>query len=121
MRTGEPFIGQEFPVALDRRGDGTVEEALFNLVYSPIREGDGHITGIFTHAVEVTEHVLARRKMEALAEERQRLLQRVEAKKGLLDAVLRHLPAGVWCRTRTASSKGSTRVLRRSWGSSWSR
>jgi len=95
MRTGEPFIGREFPVALDRRGEGLLEEAYFNLVYQPLRERDGHITGLLTHAVEVTEQVLARRELEALAEERQRLLQQVEAQKGLLDTILRQLPAGV--------------------------
>ncbi|WP_309896974.1 PAS domain S-box protein [Archangium sp.] len=95
MRTGEPFTGREVAVSLDRRGDGTLEEAYFNLVYQPIRDADGHVSGLLTHAVEVTEHVRARREVEALAEERRQLLHRVEAQKGLLDAILRQLPAGV--------------------------
>jgi len=65
MRTGEPFLGQEFPVALDRHGTGTLEEAFFNLVYQPLRNEQGQVTWLLTHAVEVTEQVRSRRQLEA--------------------------------------------------------
>ncbi len=65
MRTGEPFLGQEFPVALDRHGTGTLEEAFFNLVYQPLRDEQGQVTWLLTHAVEVTEQVRSRRQLEA--------------------------------------------------------
>jgi PAS domain S-box-containing protein len=61
--TGEPFVGHEFPVKLDR-GDGKMEEAYFNFVYQPTRKNDEEIDGILVHGVEVTEHVLARKKIE---------------------------------------------------------
>jgi PAS domain S-box-containing protein len=65
MRTGEPFVGREFPVALDRQGSGTPEEAFFDVVYQPLREEQGEVTWLLTHAVEVTEQVRARRRLEA--------------------------------------------------------
>jgi GAF domain-containing protein/FixJ family two-component response regulator len=65
MRTGQPFVAQEFPMALDRRGEGRVEEAFFNLVLQPLRDEAGEVSWLLTHAVEVTEQVLARRRLEA--------------------------------------------------------
>jgi GAF domain-containing protein/FixJ family two-component response regulator len=65
MRTGEPFLGQEFPVGLDRHGTGAPEEAFFNLVYQPLRDEQGQVTWLLTHAVEVTEQVRSRRQLEA--------------------------------------------------------
>lgn len=63
-RTGEPFIGNEVPINLDRRGDGTLDECFFNFVYQPSRDVRGEIDGILVHAVEVTEQVRARRRVE---------------------------------------------------------
>ncbi len=69
MRTGQPFVGRAFPVALDRHGAGAPEQAWFDLVYQPLRNERGEVEGLLTHAVEVTEQVLARQRTEALAEE----------------------------------------------------
>jgi GAF domain-containing protein/FixJ family two-component response regulator len=65
MRTGEPFVGQEFPVAIDRHGNGTLEEAFFNLVYQPLRDEQDQVAWLLTHAVEVTEQVRSRRQLES--------------------------------------------------------
>lgn len=70
MRTGEPFVGLEFPIALDKSGNGELEEALFNLVYQPVRDEQGQVTGLLTHAVEVTEQVHARRRAESAEQAR---------------------------------------------------
>ena len=64
--TGTPFVGTEFPVRVDRRGDGVLEEAYYNFVYQPLRTAQGDIEGILVHSVEVTEQVLARRRVEEL-------------------------------------------------------
>jgi GAF domain-containing protein/FixJ family two-component response regulator len=65
MRTGRPFVARELRVSLDRRGDGTLEETFFSLVYQPLQDEGGQDTWLLTHAVEVTEQVLARRQVEA--------------------------------------------------------
>lgn len=73
--TGETFIGKERPVSLVRKG---VEESLYlNFVYEPYRDGDGTIQGIMAIAMDVTEQVLARHKIEEVVAERTRELARV--------------------------------------------
>ncbi|WP_437293047.1 ATP-binding protein [Sorangium sp. So ce426] len=67
-RTGEPYVGRELAVRLDRKGDGTTEERFFNFVFQPMRDRDGAIEGIFVFAFEVTDQVSARRRVEALVE-----------------------------------------------------
>ncbi len=69
MDTGEPFRGSEFSLRWDRRSPGKLEESFFNLIYQPLRDLEGRVSGILTFAVEVTEQVLARRKLEVLAAE----------------------------------------------------
>jgi len=63
-RSGVPFVGTEMKVKLDRVASGLPEEAFFNFIYQPVRNAAGAVEAIFVHAVEVTDHVLARRTME---------------------------------------------------------
>ncbi|MBA2284725.1 MAG: PAS domain-containing protein, partial [Ktedonobacteraceae bacterium] len=65
--TGEPFIGSEFPAALDTNGDGGLEQKYFNFVGQPIHDAQGRREGILIHAVDVTGQVEARREVEELA------------------------------------------------------
>jgi PAS domain S-box-containing protein len=68
--TGNPYYGYEAKVLLVRNGVG--ERCYFNFVYQPITGPDGHVSGIMVVAMEVTQQVIARIKMED-AEERLRL------------------------------------------------
>jgi signal transduction histidine kinase len=78
VKTGQPFQGTEYPVAWDRQGKGQREEGFFNLMCRPMRERDGRVSGVLTFAVEVTEQVLARRKLEQLANELSQLNSQLE-------------------------------------------
>ncbi|MEA2463922.1 MAG: hypothetical protein QOJ98_1669, partial [Acidobacteriota bacterium] len=69
-QTGEPFIGSELRVVMER-GDGD-DERFVDFVYQPMRGGDGSITGIFVHGNDVTEQVRARRIVERQADELER-------------------------------------------------
>ena len=60
---GEPFIGSEMPVKLDK-GNGKLEEIYINFVYQPSRNSEGEIDGILVYGVDVSEQVLARKKIE---------------------------------------------------------
>jgi len=62
MQTGIPFQANEMELTLYRNGKN--ETCWFNLNYQPIREDDNTISGIITSANEVTEQVLARKKIE---------------------------------------------------------
>ena len=76
--TGEPFIGNELPMRLDR-GNGRWEETYFNFVYQPSHNSEGKIDGILAHGVDVTEQVITRKKIEESEKQlEQKVIQRTE-------------------------------------------
>jgi len=84
--TGRPFIGNEMRVKeMDRRGDGKLEDAYFNIVYQPLTDADGVVTGIMTHAVDVSVEVQARLEREQRTRELERLTRALEASNKELD------------------------------------
>ena len=64
LTTGEPHVAREMPAQHDRNGHR--ETVYWNFVYLPVREGDGHITGVMVVANEVTEQVVARQQVQDL-------------------------------------------------------
>ena len=62
--SGEPFVGNEYCVPLDRDDDGVLEDCWFTFVYQPIKEADATVSGIVVVAVDVTTHVRARLGLE---------------------------------------------------------
>lgn len=68
-RTGEPFVGTEVNILLQSVPHADAVEHVLNFLYQPITEADGSISGIFVHAVDVSEQVRARRHEERRAEE----------------------------------------------------
>jgi signal transduction histidine kinase len=66
--TGEPFIGREVPVLLQRSPGQPMEERRLDFIYQAIREPDGTNSGIFVQGVDVTDVVRSR----AIAEEANR-------------------------------------------------
>jgi PAS domain S-box-containing protein len=72
--TGKPFIGREMKAIFNRTADSGPEDAYFNFVYQPILNRAGTTDGILIHAVEVTDQVLNRNKVE-ISEARLRLAQ----------------------------------------------
>ena len=64
-RTGDPFLGNEYP-GLWGLSAG-VPERFFNFVAQPTQSATGETDNVMIHAVEVTDSVAARRKTEALA------------------------------------------------------
>lgn len=88
-RTGEPFIGRETFIRLDRNGDGRLEEAFLNFVYQPRRDANGQVEGIDVFGFEVTEQVRARQRAEALT-------QRLRVSEERLRRVVEASGAGLW-------------------------
>lgn len=66
--TGEAHIANDQPISLPR--DGKLEIVYVNFVYEAFREADGSISGIMAVAVDVTEQVLARHKIEEVVAQR---------------------------------------------------
>jgi diguanylate cyclase (GGDEF)-like protein len=58
--TGTPFIGRAMPLELQRVAGGDWEQSYIDLIYQPIMDGAGKVTGIFVQGSDVTEsHLLA--------------------------------------------------------------
>ncbi len=64
FQSGEPFVGDALRVMVDKEGEGVPEEVFYTFVYQPIHE-NGEVTGIFVHAMDVTDQVRALREAEA--------------------------------------------------------
>lgn len=68
-RTGEPFVGHALSVKLRREPGGPLEERYLDLVYQPIVDKSGAVTGIFAEGSDVTERILAERHQRMLVDE----------------------------------------------------
>ena len=60
--TGERCVIEEISVDLMR--NGKLETAFVKFIYEPLREGDGTVSGVMALAHEITEQVMARKKIE---------------------------------------------------------
>ena len=62
LKTGVPYYGNEFEFIINRFGKS--ETAYFNFTFQPVQEINGRITGIVCVGNEVTDLVIARKRME---------------------------------------------------------
>ncbi|MBB1284541.1 PAS domain-containing protein [Flavisolibacter sp. BT320] len=94
---GETFVAHERPVPLLR--DGKVETVYVDFVYEPFRQGDGTISAIIAVAIDVTEKVRARKKMEESEQELQQRVQErtadLEHQRALVDSILNASISGI--------------------------
>ncbi|MDC0680798.1 ATP-binding protein [Sorangium atrum] len=75
--TAEPFVTYDCRFDLDR-GRGVLEESYWSFNLHPMRDAGAAVTRILVVALDVTESVRARKKLEAAAREREELLRRAE-------------------------------------------
>jgi PAS domain S-box-containing protein len=100
--TGIPFVGTEVLIRFDRRGDGVLKEAYYNVVFQPSRSLQGDIDGIWVYSVEITEQVQARRRVEELNRQLQaekdalrQAKQETEMRASALEAIFEAMTDGV--------------------------
>jgi PAS domain S-box-containing protein len=62
-RTGKGRSVREFRVELMR--DGRLQECWFDVTWQPVHDTQGRVSGVLASAIEVTDHVLARRDLLA--------------------------------------------------------
>jgi PAS domain S-box-containing protein len=86
--SGEPIIGTETPVMLNRSSGQPLETRYVDFVYQPMRETDGSISGVFVQGVDVTDH---KRAEQALLEIREGERRRIA--RDLHDSVLQDISA----------------------------
>jgi len=75
FQSGKPYIGRNLRVQLQREGATSPEERFINLIYQPIFDQAGQVTGIFVDGFDVTDQ---RRAEEQLHSLNHTLEQRVE-------------------------------------------
>jgi signal transduction histidine kinase/DNA-binding response OmpR family regulator len=95
--TGEPFVGRAMPVLLQRTLGAPLEQLYLDLVYQPIVEPDGTVSGIFVQGHDISAQQRAqeelrqyREHLEELVRERTRALEESEAERRHTEAALRH-------------------------------
>jgi PAS domain S-box-containing protein len=76
-RIGMPVQVHEFPVQLDRNGDGELVQGWFDISYEPLRDARGEVDGVMVVSVDVTSNVEARREVERLHGERAAVLEQL--------------------------------------------
>ncbi|WP_375435007.1 PAS domain-containing protein [uncultured Hymenobacter sp.] len=77
LRTGEPLYFQERPTWLARDPADPPVLGYYNFTYQPLHDAQGHVTGLITVGLDVTEQVLARQQVQQLNQE---LEARVQAR-----------------------------------------
>ncbi|ATB48188.1 response regulator [Corallococcus macrosporus] len=94
--TGKAFVGYGLKVLLQRTPDDTLAESYVDLVYQPIIEPSGAISGIFVQGHDITEQKRAQDELrqykdhlEELVQERTRALEESEAERRQTEAALR--------------------------------
>jgi PAS domain S-box-containing protein len=95
--TGQSFVGRRVRVGLQRKPGSSAEERFVDVVYQPISDREGRITGIFAEGYDVTERVQAE---ESLRESEARF-------RNLAD----NAPVMVW----VTEADGTCTYLSRSW------
>lgn len=95
-KSGKPFIGNEISIKLKQPGKPD-KNAFLDFVYQPIFEPNGEVSGIFVHAVDVTEKVSVRKKVEQSEQELRNMLET--------------LPAIIWL----TDSEGTTKYMNKNW------
>jgi PAS domain S-box-containing protein len=71
---GQPVHMDDIAFTMNRRGH--LEEAHFAFSYTPVRDADGAVAGLFCACLETTEQVLADRRRAAETERQRRLFER---------------------------------------------
>ncbi|MEX2542701.1 MAG: PAS domain S-box protein [Trueperaceae bacterium] len=82
--TGEPFVARGMRVPLKHESQVEQHDYYLDFVYQPLREADGSVSGIFAHAVDVTEH---KKAVDALGRAHDLMGERVEERTAELKAL----------------------------------
>lgn len=86
--TGDPFVGRNMPVSVQRAAEAPAEERFVHLIYQPIVDRDGTVSGIFVDGYDVTDQ---KRTEDQLSQLNETLEQRVGQRTDELRAALEQL------------------------------
>ncbi len=103
-RTGVPYRARAELARLVRSADGTIDDAYWDLVYTPLRVADGSIDGVLVCGFEVTQQVRAAQSLAGL-------LAAAEASERQFRELVENLPELAW----TARPDGFVDYYNRRW------
>lgn len=90
FETGQPFVGRSLKIMIQREPGGPLTENYIDLLYQPIFDANGAVTGIFAQGHDVTETQRAYRELAEKVEQLEKSRARQAVRLHLADA-LRHL------------------------------
>ncbi len=91
LQTGEPFIGREMPVLVQRTRGAAQEELFVDFVYAALTERDGTRSGVMAYGSDVTDHVRARREIERLLAESEKANEELQEQQVELELINQQL------------------------------
>ena len=89
FRSGTPFVGEALPLAVAPPGGGDIEQRYIDFVYQPIVDEHKKVVGIFSQGSDVTERVLAQRRLQAKQQELERMIDERSAALAATQAALK--------------------------------
>ena len=98
-QTGEPFVGREVAVLLERRAGSQPEERRVDFVYQPLTNADGAVVGIVAHGSDVTEAFRARQEVERLLQISEETRAAVVESEARYRFLANAIPVQVWTAT----------------------
>jgi PAS domain S-box-containing protein len=63
--SGEVFVGRSLPILIDKNEGGGPQPRFLDLVYQPLFDGEGLVSGVFVDGHDVTEHLEAEKALLA--------------------------------------------------------
>jgi hypothetical protein len=79
--TGEPFVGKDLKIVLQRTPGGPQETRYLDFVYQPIKDESGKVTSIFVEGLDITERRATEQALRELnADLERRVLERAQAR-----------------------------------------
>ncbi len=77
--SGEPYVGHGVPALLQRQPGGALDEVRVDIVYQPVFDMAGRVSGIFVQGQEVTEQHRLQSELERLLERERTVRAEAEA------------------------------------------
>jgi len=78
-RSGEPFVGTNMRVLVQRKPDLPLEERFLEFVYQPMRDGTGAVSGVLAQGIDLTDRKRAQEGLARVTADSDRLLRLHEA------------------------------------------
>jgi PAS domain S-box-containing protein len=81
LATGEPFVGKDVKIVLQRTPGGIEETRYLDFVYQPIKDETGNVTSIFVEGLDITDRRATEQALRELnADLERRVIERAQAR-----------------------------------------